>query len=601
MAFDASGRRLITGGRDGTIKIWNFNNGQLLQELVKKDKTEVTGLAYIDMRDSTYFVATGWNRKITMFTDDPDSLTLYPTFTWPDPHIAGSTNGWHEDDILSMVFCPPNILATSSYDGEIVICNLHSGHILHRLRPIDRDDQSHKLRSKSIDKVLFLQERSSNRESASLVSTGTDGLVRFWNIFFGILMCEIDGTQGRKEGIFTMVTNASNTLLFTGDALGYVCVFDIHDTAISGDSPATMPLVVSFRAHLRSVTSMDIVEGPDVLVTCSADCTIRMFTMKGEYVGIFGQTNLWELGQQNTYMFPQKPADVAGAEMADEAMLEDGQGMAQSKRVRSRLGKKHASADDSSDSDEDIVDSIAAPVVSIGVSIAPPQGFVLPALAPKAPAVTAPATGLTVASATQKSPSQSLNSSNGLQKGSLRGADTSDIASIPSAFRSSQMLAAGASLNLPISTLNRTSLPMSTNPAYAQQLLSAYGTTDLSAILTPKKPALTRVKTADLLSKGYSSWYAKSLYAKENFQNHVKRKSHLLKPLNIGLGAGMRVYHRLQPYDLVEVNGHGTTSKQDGGGAAAATTVPATVTTAAVTPMTVKLPLIQAQPPTNDR
>lgn len=31
MCFDKSGRRLLTGSRDGYIKMWNFNNGQLLR------------------------------------------------------------------------------------------------------------------------------------------------------------------------------------------------------------------------------------------------------------------------------------------------------------------------------------------------------------------------------------------------------------------------------------------------------------------------------------------------------------------------------------------------------------------------------------------
>jgi WD40 repeat protein len=53
MSFDSLGRRLITGGRglldffksiDGTIKVWNFNNGQLIQELVKDDDNEVTDI-----------------------------------------------------------------------------------------------------------------------------------------------------------------------------------------------------------------------------------------------------------------------------------------------------------------------------------------------------------------------------------------------------------------------------------------------------------------------------------------------------------------------------------------------------------------------------
>jgi WD40 repeat protein len=34
----------------------------------------------------------------------------------------------HTDDVLSMAFCPPNVLATSSIDGQIIIWNLESGH-----------------------------------------------------------------------------------------------------------------------------------------------------------------------------------------------------------------------------------------------------------------------------------------------------------------------------------------------------------------------------------------------------------------------------------------------------------------------------------------
>lgn len=44
MAFDAADRRLITGGRSGSIRIFNFNNGECVHELVKGDQTEVTGI-----------------------------------------------------------------------------------------------------------------------------------------------------------------------------------------------------------------------------------------------------------------------------------------------------------------------------------------------------------------------------------------------------------------------------------------------------------------------------------------------------------------------------------------------------------------------------
>lgn len=43
MIFDPSGRRLITGGRDGSLKIWNFNNGACLNVLENRFPLEVYG------------------------------------------------------------------------------------------------------------------------------------------------------------------------------------------------------------------------------------------------------------------------------------------------------------------------------------------------------------------------------------------------------------------------------------------------------------------------------------------------------------------------------------------------------------------------------
>ena len=40
----------------------------------------------------------------------------------------------HKEDILSVSQCPPNLLATSSYDGEVIIWNLVSGHIFCHLK-----------------------------------------------------------------------------------------------------------------------------------------------------------------------------------------------------------------------------------------------------------------------------------------------------------------------------------------------------------------------------------------------------------------------------------------------------------------------------------
>ena len=50
--FDMKGRRLITSAADGTVKVWNFSNGQQLKELLSADEkpkvdTEITALISI--------------------------------------------------------------------------------------------------------------------------------------------------------------------------------------------------------------------------------------------------------------------------------------------------------------------------------------------------------------------------------------------------------------------------------------------------------------------------------------------------------------------------------------------------------------------------
>ena len=40
----------------------------------------------------------------------------------------------HSDDVMSVAFCPPNLLATASYDGEVIVWNMVSGHDFCHLR-----------------------------------------------------------------------------------------------------------------------------------------------------------------------------------------------------------------------------------------------------------------------------------------------------------------------------------------------------------------------------------------------------------------------------------------------------------------------------------
>lgn len=71
--------------------------------------------------------------------------------------------------------------------------------------------------------------------------------------------------------------------------------------------PDSTSLLFSWRAHLRCIVRLEYVKGLEGLVTCSTDCTVRMWTLRGEQIGMFGQEQPWALAERGTW-FDSHPA-----------------------------------------------------------------------------------------------------------------------------------------------------------------------------------------------------------------------------------------------------------------------------------------------------
>jgi hypothetical protein len=52
-------------------------------------------------------------------------------------------------------------------------------------------------------------------------------------------------------------------------------------------------LLIAYRAHLRPITSITYANDREILITSSIDCTIRLFTLTGRYIGFMGQSIPW--------------------------------------------------------------------------------------------------------------------------------------------------------------------------------------------------------------------------------------------------------------------------------------------------------------------
>nr|XP_020852882.1 WD repeat-containing protein 49-like [Phascolarctos cinereus] len=310
LTFDSSGRRLVTGGRDGCLRIWNYNNGHCLKTLTQDEKhNEVCDCTYVEVYQNKYIIAVGWDRRINMYFDSPHD---FHHFWKPQPHWPDDLTRGHKDDILCVVQCPPSLLATSSYDGEIIIWNMISGHIHCKLNTPVPTHHSEDPEDRSVSHLTFLKTRAAKFESraASLISNGPQGSVTFWSLFSGAqLVASFIPSRGKSQ-ISSIVVTTGDTCAYVADKLGYVYTYDIRDYALEGPKQEPPKNVKFWRAHVNAVTSLELIEKEKALLSSSVDCIIRLWSMDGEYIGTFGQSELWDVFTSASWKHPMVPYEI---------------------------------------------------------------------------------------------------------------------------------------------------------------------------------------------------------------------------------------------------------------------------------------------------
>ncbi|KAL6471410.1 hypothetical protein MHYP_G00200600 [Metynnis hypsauchen] len=278
MTFDPKGRRLVTGGRDGCLKIWNFNNGHCLKTLSRENEgAEISDCSYLQVHRNSFIISVGWDRRIDVYLDSPEDThhVQRPQPSWQDDLRKG-----HREDILCIAQCPPYLLATGSYDGEIIVWNLVSGHIqcrfLSPLPPHSEDAHRH---------------------------------VHFWNVLNGGKFLTSFKVSRLQQQITKLAVTQDDCLLFAADHVGYIYVYDIEQCALTLEQKP--PNTVNFwRAHISSITGLQIIENDRVLLTSSTDCTVRLWSIHGEFIGTFGQPERWSLHTESSWKHPAVPYEV---------------------------------------------------------------------------------------------------------------------------------------------------------------------------------------------------------------------------------------------------------------------------------------------------
>ena len=111
------------------------------------------------------------------------------------------------------------------------------------------------------------------------------------------------GASAPGESILAMCTDATNRHLISGDTRGEIRVWDIGNYCCSTTSPVLFnskapPLLYSWQAHISPIIFCEWTnykEHGNFILTASTDHTARLWTMKGEEIGIFGQRQQWDI------------------------------------------------------------------------------------------------------------------------------------------------------------------------------------------------------------------------------------------------------------------------------------------------------------------
>lgn len=330
LAQDTTETRLLSGALDGTIKMWDFN-GHCYHTMKCQDQGQSTDICQIlSLKRNT--LAVGWTRNITVFRDKNLENYFVDASEWIGPQL-------HDDDILALDFTPPNILASGSYSGEIIIWNSVTEQPVKRFQQRSKKDQLTRRKSSSTPKVLIngrgsAEERSTQGRSgallsangdtnddqelesdailslcflngrsvgANLVSCGGSGWVRFWstlNSETSPLVAEFMAHV--HAGNIIMAVDKMAKWLVTGDQDGLIKVWDIANycTELSADL-VTQPPDVScqFQQHVDLISSIEVFERNErtLILSGSADCSVQLTDIDGNPIGCFGQEERWKI------------------------------------------------------------------------------------------------------------------------------------------------------------------------------------------------------------------------------------------------------------------------------------------------------------------
>ncbi|XP_053977818.1 WD repeat-containing protein on Y chromosome isoform X1 [Hylaeus volcanicus] len=347
--FDESEQLLVTGARDGTLKIWNFNTGTCLRNMAVENNCEITSLAWVESR----VLSSGWNRQVIEFA-------ISDTNTYKK-----SWGVRHTDDILCSAIWYPQVLATATYNGEIILWRLETGQPYRKYKVYDpmtrfnvKYEKSEKtiesskfkeneeeqvtlktrtrskaskhqesilnlIRTVAVRAMIFLSTRPTGPNIGTLLVSLDSGLIQVWSHHpAGGFLEAFSVIHSVGDCALSLTTDPENRFLVTGHNAGYIKVWYLANYLTPNSPKTCMPLLrlefpflwkdkingrakravrnqalplllSSVRGHDMAVMSVQIIPDARIIASGSTDRTVRLWTLGGRYISTFGTCKAW--------------------------------------------------------------------------------------------------------------------------------------------------------------------------------------------------------------------------------------------------------------------------------------------------------------------
>ncbi|KAK9827807.1 hypothetical protein WJX74_003219 [Apatococcus lobatus] len=292
MSFDVSGRRLLTASDTGEVSMWNFTNGSRLRRFAHHGpKLEFTCLLYIcdEARQLHQVIAAGWDRQLHIWEDLQEDEVVK----------EGRTIPGHGQDISSMAFHAPSMVASGDVSGVTLVWDLRNGEQRYRFtNPTIQEEGSSS--TPAVNQLMFVDPPGCFPGTLLLTASG-DGCIRTWQTHGqGRLLDTTEvGLTDRMASCTALAKDSAEKRIAVGMSDGILCMWKL-----------VAPTQPSFSCQLHqgplwtaataAVTGVHFMKDCNMLVVASQDTSVGLWSTAGQLIGKCGQ-HTWTLNNQLTW------------------------------------------------------------------------------------------------------------------------------------------------------------------------------------------------------------------------------------------------------------------------------------------------------------